>query len=413
MKKTIVFSFLVLSFTFCSSKKDSFVNSNMNFIADQYNLLLSQGNDSTKIPRTINPDGSLKKVGEFDWTSGFFAGNLWNIYNYTKDEKWLYEAEKWTDALEDVQYYTNNHDVGFMLYCSYGNGLKLTNNEEYRSVLLNGAESLISRYNPNVGSIKSWNSKQDWDGVTLWKFPVIIDNMMNLELLFWASKSSGDPKYKEIAIQHARTTMKNHYRSDYSCYHVVNYDSATGIVMNKGTAQGFSDNSSWARGQAWGLYGFTMCYRETGLNEFLDMATNIADFMISNPNLPEDGITYWDYNVNQEGYSAPWEYDPKNFKYIPRDASAAAITASALYELSTLVKDGEIYLEAANKIVNSLASPEYSAEPGENYGFVLKHSVGSIPHGAEIDVPIIYADYYYTEALLRKDLLEKGKPLSK
>jgi uncharacterized protein YyaL (SSP411 family) len=248
-----------------------------------------------------------------------------------------------------------------------------------------------------------------WDGVTEWEFPVIIDNMMNLELLFWASKESGDKKYFDIAVTHARTTMKNHFRDDFSCYHVVDYDPNTGMPLHKQTSQGFADNSTWARGQAWGLYGFTMCYRETGYEEFLKQAMNIANFIIHNPNVPTDGIPYWDYNVNQPGYTPPWKYDATQYREIPRDASAAAVTASALFELSAYAGKEHVYKQYADKIISTLSSEKYLAKVGENNNFILMHSVGSIPHSAEIDKPLVYADYYFLEALLRKIKLEGNR----
>src|SRR5690606_14617635 len=243
-----------------------------------------------------------------------------------------------------------------------------------------------------------------WDGETLWKYPVIIDNMMNLDLLFYVSKLTGDPKYRNVAISHADKTMKYHFREDYSTYHVVDYDAKTGEVLHQQTNQGYSDNSTWSRGQAWAIYGYTLMYRETKDPKYLEHAKNVADFYINHPNLPEDKIPYWDFNVEQEGYTPDWDYKGQNkLNYIPRDASAAAITTSALFELSTFVEGEEKqkYFGAAEEMLKSLSSKEYLAEPGTNSGFLLKHSVGSFPHNNEIDVPLIYADYYFLEALLR------------
>ena len=287
-----------------------------------------------------------------------------------------------------------------MMYCSYGNAIRHIKSEAYKDILIQSAKSLIKRYNPKVGAIKSWNTKKSWDGNT-WYFPVIIDNMMNLELLFYASKVTGDPIYKNIAIKHAKTTLKNHFRPDYSSYHVVDYDTATGKVLHRQTNQGFSDNSQWARGQSWAIYGYTVMYRETKDKRFLDAAQKMADFYINHPNLPKDKIPYWDFNVNQPGYKPDWNYDKSKFSFVPRDASAAAVTASALMEFHKYLPDGKKYYDFAIQSLHSLCSPEYLAKPGTNSYFILKHSTGSIPHGVEIDTPLMYADYYFLEALAR------------
>lgn len=296
---------------------------------------------------------------------------------------------------------TNHHDIGFLMYCSFGNAYRLTGNEAYKDVLVESARSLCTRFNEKTGCIKSWNYRKSWNGKDEWFYPVIIDNMMNLELLYFATKVTGDSVYAKVANRHAETTAKNQFREDYSNYHVVNYDAETGEVLNQATCQGFSDNSAWARGQAWAIYGYTMAYRETHRQDFLDMAVHTADFWLNHPNLPEDGIPYWDFNAGQEDYVPDWNYDPEIFKVVPRDASAAAIVASAFLELSGYVTDGKKYSAAAAHILKSLSSPAYLAEPRTNCNFILMHSVGSIPHGEEIDVPLIYADYYYLEALMR------------
>ncbi len=390
----------------CASKQETKpVSDGMEFIKGQFENTLETENKPTKIPRTINEDGGLKTVDIYSWTSGFFAGSLWYLYELTQEEKWKTEAIKWTEALDTIQYWSGNHDVGFMMYCSYGNGLKFAGLTQYKDILVQTAESLSKRFNHNTLAIKSWNYRKAWDGKTEWFYPVIIDNMMNLELMFEASLMSGNQKYRDIAIQHAETTMKNHYRDDYSCYHVIDYDTITGAVLDKATCQGFTDESSWARGQAWGLYGYVLCYRYTKDNKYLDLAENIAAYMLNHKNLPEDMIPLWDYNVPDEGFLPEWKYDAADYPEISRDASAAAITASALYELATFSSMGKQYIEAADKMVNSLLSPDYLAVHGKNKYFILNHSVGSIPHGVEIDVPLVYADYYLLEALYRKGKL--------
>jgi hypothetical protein len=398
----ILFVFSALS---CNNKKSVPAPDQLNFITGQYENLLSVSDDITRFPRTITDDGKLVNTDIFDWTSGFFAGNLWYIYELTGDDKWKNEAVKWTEALDTIQYWSGNHDVGFMMNCSYGNGLRLAHNEAYKKVLIQTAASLCKRYNKNTKSIESWDYRKAWNDTTEWFFPVIIDNMMNLELLFEATRFSGNKEYEDIAVQHALTTMKNHYRPDFSCYHVVDYDTISGIVLDKATCQGFTDESSWARGQAWGLYGFVTCYRYTKDPQYLTFAEKIADYILNHPNLPDDMVPYWDYNVPDSGLVPEWKYNPSKYPEILRDASAAAITSSALFELCTFgVDKASEYRKAATQILTSLESPQYMHSP-ENKYFILNHSVGSIPHGAEIDKPLVYADYYFLEAVLRSERL--------
>lgn len=409
VKNCLCFSLLALFFSGCASSnklKNGEINKVLTVAQQQYQKMLEVSTDLSKYPRTSNPDGTVKYVPIGDWTGGFWPGSLWYLYDFTKKQNWENAAVKWTESLESNQYNTTHHDIGFMMYCSYGNAYRHIKSEQYKEILIQSAKSLISRYNPKVGAIKSWNTKKAWDGGT-WYYPVIIDNMMNLELLFFASKITGDPVYKNIAIQHAETTLKNHFRADYSSYHVVDYDSATGKVLHRQTNQGFSDNSQWARGQSWAIYGFTVVYRETGDKKFLTAAQKMADFYINHPNMTTDKIPYWDFNVNQPGYKPDWSYDKSKFSYIPRDASAAAVTASALLELHKYLPDGKKYYDFALQSLHSLCSDEYLAKPGTNSYFILKHSTGSIPHNNEIDVPLMYADYYFLEALARyKNLIK-------
>ena len=336
-------------------------------------------------PRNIQSDGSLRLVRARDWCSGFFPGELWYMYEYTKDDFWKKKAEFQTELLEPLKSYRGTHDLGFMLYCSYGNGYRMGQSDKYKQVLLEGANSLASRFDPVVGCIRSWDHNGD-----KWQYPVIIDNMMNLELLTWASKTTGDNRFHDIAVTHANTTMENHFRDDYSCYHVVSYDTITGKPHIKMTHQGYADESAWARGQAWAIYGYTMMARETGSPEYLAQAKHIARFLMNHPNMPADKVPYWDFNT-------------PDIPNTPRDASAAAIMASALIELSQLDKSEEAksYLDFAEQQVRSLSSPEYLAEKGTNCNFVLKHSTGHLPGNSEVDVPLSYADYYYVEALMR------------
>lgn len=346
-------------------------------------------------PRTVLPDGSTWYVPVDDWCSGFFPGCLWYLGELTGDKSWNGRAARYTETLDSAQYLTWHHDVGFIIGSSYLNGYRLGGNSEYKSAVVNAARSLSTRFRPGAGVIQSWNVDKGWQSERGWVCPVIIDNMMNLEVLFEATRMTGDSSYYDIAVAHANTTMAHHFRPNFSCYHVVDYDSATGEVRHRQTAQGYADESSWARGQAWALYGYTMCYRYTGNPSYLYQAVNVCDMIFSDPSMPADLVPYWDYN-------APGIPDE------PRDASAAACTASALYELSTYLPNRG-YKELADKITASLSSPAYRAEIGTNSHFLLTHSVGSIPHGHEIDVPINYADYYYLEALLRKKRLAEGR----
>ncbi len=375
----------------------------------QYTQMLTEYTDLNRYPRSADPNGHTSFTGIEDWTGGFWPGCLWYVYEYTGDEKWKNAALRWTESLERNQFNTHHHDIGFVMNCSYGNAYRLTKDTSYKSILIQSARSLITRFDPKVGAIKSWNTFNSWDGKSVYQFPVIIDNMMNLELLFLATKLSGDDTFKDIAIRHAETTLKNHYRPDYSSYHVVNYDPQTGKVLSRETAQGFSDNSAWARGQAWGLYGYTLMYRETKDKKYLDAAIKMAEFFIHHEQLPEDHVPYWDFNVLQDGYRPNWPFDPTRFKEIPRDASAAAITSSALLELVGYIegRQRQTFRTMAESILSSLGSAAYSAAPGTNGYFILKHSVGSIPHNGEIDVPLVYADYYYLEALKRLDDLRR------
>jgi len=340
-----------------------------------------------QLPKTVNSEGNLETCSSAWWVSGFFPGVLWYLYENSPSDSLKLWAENYTMRIEDQQYTTDNHDVGFMIFCSFGNAYRITGNPEYKAVIHNASNSLITRSNPKIGCIRSWDYAS-WSAQ--WQYPVIIDNMMNLELLEWSAKAFKDTTYSHVARTHANTTLKNHFREDFSSFHVVSYDTISGSVEKKNTAQGYSDDSAWARGQAWGLYGYTMMYRESKNPIYLEQAQNIADFIIQHPNLPEDKIPYWDFN-------APDIPEAK------RDASAGAIICSALIELSQYVPEekGSVYLTIAEKQIRSLSSAEYLAKVGGNCNFILKHSVGHMPNKTEIDVPLSYADYYYVEALIR------------
>ena len=344
--------------------------------------------DTACFPRSTKVDGSYRLENAKDWTSGFYPGSMWLAYELSGDEALAKEARRYTDRLESIQYYTGNHDIGFMMYCSYGNAFRLKPEPKDKEILINSSESLCARFSPEIGLIRSWDFGD-------WSYPVIIDNMMNLEILFWASEQTGNSKYRDIAIAHADKTLKNHFRENMTSYHVVSYSVPSGKVESKGTFQGYADSSAWARGQAWGVYGYTMCYRFTKNPVYLEAAHKIARFIMENRPSGNDYIPYWDY-------------DTPDIPNAPRDASAAAVTASALLELYAYTEDqslSDAYIEYAENILKQLSSPDYLAKENENKGFILMHSVGSFPHDSEVNVPLNYADYYYLEAMKRyKDL---------
>lgn len=338
--------------------------------------------DTTQLfPRSWKAD-KFRAVDAYDWTSGFFPGSLWIGYQLTGDEALKAEAEKYTARLHEIPAYKGTHDLGFMVFCSYGMQQAVENDETSAAAIVEASNSLSSRFCDSIGAIRSWDFGP-------WNYPVIIDNMMNLEMLFWASRHTGDRTYYDLAVRHADKTLANHFREDNSSYHVISYNN-DGTVESKGTFQGFADDSAWARGQAWGLYGYTMCYRETGFERYLEHAQKIAELIMNHPNTPEDRIPYWDYN-------AP------NIPDAPRDTSAAAVMASAFFELSTMV-EGELsqrYFDYGETLLMALSSDAYLAKKGENGGFILMHAVGHLPANSEIDVPLNYGDYYYLEAIRR------------
>ncbi|MBP3757298.1 MAG: DUF2264 domain-containing protein, partial [Prevotella sp.] len=353
------------------------------------------------LPRSFEK-GKLETIRYDHWVSGFFPGVLWMLYENTlcKDERLRHLAEMYTDRVEPAKRVTNTHDLGFMLYCSFGNGYRLTGNQHYLDVIKEGTQSLLTRWNERLGVIKSWESGGRW------QYPVIIDNMMNLEMLCFMTHETGVMRYQRIAERHANTTIKNHFRKDFSTFHVVSYDTITGKPHAKNTAQGYSDGSSWSRGQAWGLYGYTMMYRETLNPKYLRQAQEIGKYLMNHPRLPDDKVPYWDYDAP----GIPVKGKKASRQTVKRDASAAAIMASALIELSQLdptdLAPG--WLRLAEQQLRTLSSPDYLAAEGEQGGFILKHGVGHHQAGAEVDVPLTYGDYYYVEALMRmKALMQK------
>ena len=354
--------------------------------------ILERGAQDNTAPRTTQ-DGDEAVYSDIGWwCSGFFPGSLWLTYRFSGDTTMRNLAEKHTHKLFRLIGMDTDHDIGFQIMSSFGNGYRLTGDISYPSTIKSAARKLAGRYSPNTGTIRSWNGDR-------WKYPVIIDNMMNLELLMAGARMMGGDEgrsLREVAVNHAKTTLKNHFRDDWSTYHLVDYDPSDGHVLRKMTVQGYADTSRWARGQAWALYGYTMMARECFFDQmgedaalFLDAAENIAGMLLGI--LPEDGIPFWDFD------------DPS----VPdalKDASAGAIMASAFAELSTLTRDKSLAKDCQDMAVTqvkTLSSPEYLAHPGTNGGFLLKHSVGNIPGGTEVDVPLSYADYYFLEAILR------------
>lgn len=389
-----------------------FINSNLDLARVQVELMIKAMQEKEGYPRTINADGNMVTTNMYDWTPGFFPGSLWYIYEHSADTALKAQAIRWTEQLEPLKFFTEHHDLGFMMYCSYGNAYRLTGKAQYKENLIQAARSLSTRFDPTVGCIKSWNNFRSWHGNKVYQYPVIIDNVMNLELLFFATRVSGDSSFYRTAIAHADNTLKHQFRKDYSSYHVVCYDPVSGAVEGRETAQGLADNSTWARGQAWAIYGYTMIYRETGDPRYLKAAKGMADYFINHKNLPADKIPYWDLNMGQEGYKPGVNSYALKDTGTYRDASAAAIIASALLELSTYTgKESKKYKGVGVQLLKTLASPAYRSEPGTNGNFLIKHCVGSIPHQAEIDKPLVYADYYFLEGLHRYKQLLKGDKL--
>ncbi|WP_439130078.1 glycoside hydrolase family 88 protein [Polaribacter sp.] len=403
--KIILSCFLLISFLSCKQKSKTndtkkteksllaTVDNALNVAVKQYSYLSDQV-EIGQYPRTFEND-TLVTSNSGWWCSGFYPGTLLYLDEVLGAPKLKKEAISFLDDLKREQTNTDTHDLGFMMYCSFGNANRLEENKDYQTILMNSAKSLSTRYNDKVQAIRSWNS-EPWNHAGEGDLVVIIDNMMNLELLFWASEYSGDDTYYNIAVNHAEKTLKNHFREDNSSYHQLIYDEKTGDVKAKITRQGAADSSAWARGQAWGLYGFTVMYRATKNQKYLDQAKRIADFILKHPNLPKNKIPYWDFN-------AP------NIPNEERDSSAGAIIASALLELGTYTEGdlAKFYNTNAEEILTSLLTPEYFAAPKENGGFLLKHGVGDLPTHSEVNVPLSYGDYYLVEAMLRYKSLKK------
>ena len=399
MKNKILKTFLLgCMIQACSDGKHSLdINNELDYCHAQVERTLSELKDAkgqldyTMMPRNIMDSLSTwhcREVSEKEWCGGFWPGVLWYDYEHTQNVKIMEEAEKYTSSLKflsEIPAY--DHDLGFLVFCSYGNGYRLTNNPEYKDVIIATADTLATLYNPHVGALLSWpRHVSDYGGHN-----VIMDNMINLEMLFWAAKNGGNPVLYDIAVSHADKTMENHFRPDYTSYHVAVYDTLSGKLLKNCTHQGYADHSMWARGQSWAIYGYTVVYRETKDVKYLDFAQKVTDAYLKD--LPEDYIPYWDFN------------DPA-IPNAPRDASAACVVASALLELHTYLPEekGRVYKEAAIRMLESLSSENYQS--GVSKPSFLLHSTGHKPAGSEINASIIYADYYYIEALLRLKKLQ-------
>lgn len=400
MKKILFFAMtMTIAMASCQNKKQKTfdIDKNLAYCVAQANKTIAVAPDTLAIPRNIAPGAKdWNYVGYKDWTSGFWPGELWYLYEYTKDHKWETMADKYTNYLAPLAVTPAlDHDLGFQVFNSFGNAYRLTKNPVYKNVILKTADTLATLYNPKVGTILSWPRavpNMEWP-----QHNTIMDNMINLELLFWASKNGGSKKLYDMAVSHATVTMNNHFRPDYTSYHVVVYDKETGKKIKAVTHQGYSDDSMWARGQGWAIYGYTMVYRETKDPKFLDFAHKVTKVYLDR--LPKDLIPYWDFDV-------------PNITKQPRDASAAALVASGLIELSTYTKDkvlAKSYLDKAEGMLAELSSPRYQSA-NVNPAFLL-HSTGHYPNNSEIDYSIIYADYYYVEALLRLKKLKSGKDI--
>lgn len=366
---------------------------------EKYGNLMEKIDGSEYYPRSADTKGQLGLVGKYDWTSGYFAGNLWLLYSATNKEKWKKKAEKFTNNLSEIQHWSGSLDVGIIINSSYGSAYDLTRKEEYGQVIVNGAKSICKRYNGKTESLKSWTYKQSVDGDKEWYFPVNIKSMMDLELLFRASEISGDSIYKKIAIRHALSVIRNHYRTDGSCFQIVDYEIDSGIVVDKNNYQGNNEYSSWARGQAWGLYGLVMCYKYTGENIFMNQIEKVVSYVIVQNQKHSDSIPYWDYDLKNETEFS----DHKN---LIKDASAASITACALTELYMLDDTKKSCLQHAKVLLSALMSDAYLVLDKESY-FLLKNNVGSFRHDKEVGHYLVYADYYFLRAYLLQNTLEE------
>ncbi len=372
---------------------DSLITENLQFAQEKITYFI-ENLDVNTYPGSIDDEGHLKTIPAKSWESGYMAGILWYLYDYTHEEKWKVFAQQWTAGLELQKFNKNSHDLLFMLFASFGNGYKITHDELYKDVLIVGSNTLASRYDPEIKYIKSWDVF--YKGMPI-QFPVIIDALMANEMLFYVSSISGDTNLYNIAYNHALNTKRDFFRDDYSTYYLVEYDTVLNTVKEKKTWMGDSNESTWARGHARAIYGSAVTFRETGDSSFLELAEKAADFYMGHPRLPADLIPYWDF-------------DDPDIPNAPRDASAACIAASGLLELANLLPSDEQakYADFAIRTLKSLASDAYRNKPSENLGFILKHSTGSRTWNIDVDKPKISADYYFVESLVKLNKLKNS-----
>ena len=400
LKEVILGLGLVTLMMSCSSNSQTAafdVDSNLAYCNKQAKRTLSDIGDTSMMPRNIMDSlvyWKLVPIEIGEWTVGFWPGILWYDYEGSKDESVKESAIHYTDLLEPLtKLPAYDHDLGFQIFCSYGNGYRLTGNEKYKQIILNAADTLATLFNPKVGTILSW--PREVDNGRFAPHNTIMDNMMNLEMLYWAAKNGGDKKLYDIATKHAETTMEYHFREDGGNYHVAVYDTITGDFIKGVTHQGYADSTLWARGQAWAIYGYTLVYRETQDKKFLRFAEKVTDLYLSR--LPKDE------------YVPYWDFDAPNIPNEPKDASAAAVVASALLELSQLEDNpqkSEEYKQAATNMLVELSSDKYQSRDCKP-SFLL-HSTGHWPNKSEVDASINYADYYYIEALIRYKKMNEG-----
>jgi unsaturated chondroitin disaccharide hydrolase len=390
MKNRMIIGIALLCLAGCGAEQSGRldVNRELNYCYSRVKRTLKEIGNTNRMPKNMADSLNSWKTADVsigEWTVGFWPGILWYNYENTQSPTNADIARCYTALLEPLaKEPAYDHDLGFQLFCSYGNAYRLTGDEYYKRILLSAADTLATLFNPKAGTILSWPRNVNFYG----GHNTIIDNMVNLEMLFWASKNGGGKDLYDIAVKHAETTLKNGFRTDGGCYHVAVYDTVDGHFIKGVTHQGYADNSLWARGQAWAIYGYTMVYRETGDKKFLRFAEKVTDLYLSR--LPENE------------YVPYWDFDAPNIPDEPRDASAAAITASALLELSQLEDNetkSEKYRTAAINMLVELSSEKYQS--GTAKPSFLLHSTGHYPNGSEIDASIIYADYYYMEALIR------------
>ncbi len=385
---SITFITIISQKSFAGGYLDSLVNNAVKVSLNHLEKSVKEVGDTTLFPTYGTKDLKWQLKTSDDWTSGFYPGCLWYGYEFSKDTRFEKWAREWTAPIEHEKYNPNTHDLGFRFMCSFGNGLRLGKGpayKNYKDIILTAAKTLAKRYNPKVGCLSS-----NWDKLKIENsFPVVIDIMMNLELLFWASENGGPQYLTEYAINHATTTARDFIRGDGGTYHIVRYNKNTGEIINKGTLQGAGDETTWSRGQAWGIYGYVVTYRYTEDKKFLKTAEKLADYFIKH--LPEDHVSPWDFQ--------------SDINY--RDVSATSITTSALFEMINYIKEDSLrnyYLSQAEAMLTSLCKPPYFTD-GKNTSCILDHSVQYLPINSNVDVPAIFADYYFLEAIERYESL--------